>query len=156
MKTLKQRFEEKYAPEPNSGCWLWTAGINNYGYGRITEKGRKKLAHRVSWEIHNSPIPDGLQCLHFCDQPSCVNPSHLFLGTHRDNMADKVAKGRHIGNPNPLTKLNETAAMQIRKYYAAGGCTQEWLANVYGVNQTNISRVIRGKHWSQEDERCGF
>lgn len=76
---------------PQGTCWVWTAcAIKGYGYISRT------LAHRVSWEIHNSPIPEGLCVLHKCDNPPCVNPEHLFLGTKKDNILDAVAKGRWI------------------------------------------------------------
>jgi hypothetical protein len=88
------RFFEKVEKEEN--CWQWTANKNNKGYGMIYwEKHMKKmLAHRAMWEMTNGEIPAGLHVLHRCDNPSCVNPDHLFLGTHRENMQDKLAKGR--------------------------------------------------------------
>ena len=76
-----------------SGCWLWTVAANG-GYGHLKRAGKRLLAHRVSWEIHNGAIPDGLWVLHRCDNPPCVNPAHLFLGTPGDNVLDCVSKGR--------------------------------------------------------------
>ena len=99
-KTLQQRFEEKYIPEPMSGCWLWTASVNDKGYGKLSiSAGIWKKAHRISWEINVGPIPKGSgyhgTCvLHKCDVPSCVNPDHLFLGTNADNIYDRMDKGR--------------------------------------------------------------
>ena len=78
------------------GCWLWTGGKIRTGYGQIGLLGKVVLVHRLSWVIHtNEPIPPGMCVLHKCDQPGCVRPSHLFLGTHTDNMRDAVAKKRH-------------------------------------------------------------
>lgn len=96
--SLRRRFGQSWCPEPFSGCWLWMAGTSLAGYGQISssEATRRKevYAHRLSWEIHCGPIPEKLFVLHSCDTPLCVNPDHLFLGTHRDNMQDALRKGR--------------------------------------------------------------
>ena len=76
-------------------CWTWTASVHGKGYGQVTIHGATKKAHRVSWELTNGPIPDGLCALHRCDNPRCVSVGHLFLGTNADNVADKMEKGRH-------------------------------------------------------------
>jgi len=94
---LAVRFEQKYITEPNTGCWIWIAALNNRGYGIIGRGARQdgpEPAHRISWELAYGPIPEGLHVLHKCDNPPCVNPHHLFLGTHGDNMRDSVIKGR--------------------------------------------------------------
>jgi hypothetical protein len=84
-------------PEPNTGCLLWLGKVGTDGYGLFKVGGKRRAAHRVSYEIHKGPIPPGLWVLHRCDTPACVNPEHLFLGTHADNMRDMVAKGRMAG-----------------------------------------------------------
>jgi hypothetical protein len=89
------RFWEKVKKSDTNDCWEWQSTTNNKGYGTISIKGRSRLAHRFSYEIHNGSIPNGLNVLHRCDNPLCCNPAHLFLGTQRDNIADMVAKGRN-------------------------------------------------------------
>lgn len=94
MKTL-ERFEQKIMPEPMSGCWLWTASLNDGGYGLFCLDGKDRTTHRVSWRLYRGEIPEGLCVLHKCDTRACVNPDHLFLGTYKDNNNDCVAKKRH-------------------------------------------------------------
>ena len=132
-------------------CWLWRGATGHFGHGQImadrnVEPTRRILtAHRVSWELANGPIPDGLCVLHKCDVPRCVRPDHLFLGTKRDNMADAAAKGRSArGSRLPQTKLTEDAVREIR----ASNETQTALAKRYGVSQAAISMARTGAHWS--------
>ncbi len=129
-----------------NGCWEWT-GVRRYGYGKFhetVERGRPRrqvLAHRRSWELHNGPIPGGMHVLHRCDNPPCINPAHLFLGTPADNMRDKMFKGRAGGS------LRTEDIPAIRAALAAGR-TQAAIAAEYGVWQTTISRVALGERWS--------
>jgi len=96
---VRTRFFKKIEIITESGCWIWMGTLNNNGYGVISRDGKNVSVHRVSWELHNSKIPKGdgyhgICVLHSCDVPCCVNPNHLFIGTHSDNMKDKVYKGR--------------------------------------------------------------
>ena len=133
--------------EPNSGCWLWNASVNQKGYGQFGwSTGKSRLAHRAAWEIHFGPVPDGLCVLHKCDVPSCVNPNHLFLGTNADNKADCVAKGRQAflrGEMNPRAKLSEQNVRDIR----VSNETATALAARYGLSIAAIAMARRGKNW---------
>ena len=98
---MTERFWENVSKTET--CWVWIGHRKETNYGVISEgkrKGRPKSAHRYSWEIHNGPIPEGLCVLHRCDNPPCVNPEHLFLGTLADNAQDMLAKGRGRWGPN--------------------------------------------------------
>lgn len=125
---------------PRGECWIW-AGTKRLGYGLISRNGRQESAHRVSYELHTGrPIPEGLDCLHRCDEPSCVNPAHLFLGTHSDNMADMSRKGRAV---NPSRKLTAEQARAIRLSTAR----PVDLARVLGVSPSTISNIRAQRVW---------
>lgn len=146
MKTLVERFEDKYIPEPNSGCWLWTAALFTSGYGVFRVRGKNIRAHRFAWVAQRGPIPDGMFVCHRCDIPSCVNPDHLFLGTHDDNVADKMAKGRHrcpIGAANSSTKLNYEKVTAIR----ADTRTYAVIAKEFGVCAGTVGEIKRREIW---------
>lgn len=149
--TLRERFFSKVSRDESGRCWLWT-GTGPRGYGMIrptgAARGASKLyAHRVSWELHYGPIPDGKHVLHRCDNPSCVNPEHLFLGTHADNMADKVSKGRQNtlrGEAVKNSKLTEKEVLEIR----SSGLPYTRLAKLYDVSDVQISNICRRKQWA--------
>lgn len=160
---MKSRFEDKYTPEPNTGCWLWDAATARGGYGAFKVDGRLCGAHRVAWEIYVGPINCGLSVLHRCDQPLCVNPSHLFLGTSADNVADRESKGRTSrgarhrervawGENNGQAKLSAADVAAIRSSHEL---TQASLAREYGVSQQQVSRILNGKKWANEDNGAG-
>ncbi len=128
-------------------CWLWTGRPNRYGYGRRTHLGRSQTAHRISWLFAFGPPPDDKLVLHTCDVRLCVNPAHLFLGTHNDNSDDKIRKQRHAyGSKNTMSKLTEADVLEMRLRYAAGASQSE-LAEAFGVRANNVSMVVNGRRW---------
>jgi hypothetical protein len=147
-KTLLQRFEAKFTPEPNSGCWLWTAAANNCGYGVIKIDGDLRLAHRVSLELYGKPIPDGFRVCHKCDVPSCVNPDHLFSGTQSENIKDMVKKGRanrSHGETHALSKLKQSQVDSIR----SSDLSRSKLAEIYGVSGNTIRHIQINHTWKE-------
>lgn len=126
-------------------CHVWTGAVSRYGYGRVRRKGVTVLAHRFAWELAFGPIPDGLLVCHHCDNPPCVNPRHLFLGTVKDNAEDCVGKGRSCtGERHPRHKLTPQLVSAIKRDHSAGGVTHRELAARYGVSQPSVFRAIHG------------
>ena len=154
---LKQRFFEKVNkngpvhPILGTRCWIWIGGKKNkLGYGTIyVRKGETDEAHRVAYRNMVEPIPDGMCVCHKCDNPSCVNPDHLFLGTHQDNMKDMYRKGRNvpsIGEKNWRAKLTEENIREIWKRYKKhsryGSGTASTLAREFKISLPSIYSVI--------------
>lgn len=140
------------------GCWLWTGPKNNMGYGVLGIDRKHVLAHRFSYELHNAPIPPGLECCHRCDVPLCVRPDHLFLGTHTENMADRDAKGRSCapkhprhGESHPRARLTAEQVTEMRRLWPtwAGGYAS--LGKAFGVSYSQARRVVVGEHWKESD-----
>jgi predicted XRE-type DNA-binding protein len=144
-KTLAERFW------PNvllaDGCWTWTAYKSSGGYGRLTHLGRCHWAHRVSYELNVGPIEGGLHVLHRCDNPACVRPEHLSLGTRTDNMQDALKKGRLSLGERHSSKLTKRQVERIKVHYETWGTPQRILAKEYGISQQQVSNIVRGKTW---------
>lgn len=126
-------------------CWVWQAAKFDNGYGAFNAGGRQWRAHRYVWTITHGRIQEGLLVLHRCDNPPCVNPSHLFLGTPLDNMRDKVSKGRQ-SRVRGFHKLTTEQVEEIRKLLRLGK-TQGEIAECVGTTQPTVSRIAGGKIW---------
>lgn len=137
--SLREKFD-KYTVKSDH-CWDWTGHKNNGGYGAIKDSSDHsgKKAHRVSYELHVGAIPKGMLVCHKCDNPGCVNPNHLFLGTQSDNMIDMATKGRHTG------KLTPEEVAKIRNM--AGSDTHKNIALLFGLSQQTVSGIINRKTW---------
>jgi len=150
-KTLEERFWEKVDKKSDSKCWEWTASLRSDGYGQLhyIQDGRRYClpAHRLSWSIHFKEVPHGKQVLHRCDNPKCVNPNHLFLGTNEDNRQDMVNKKRHMfGEKHISAKLKETNILYIRRAYTNGRSLSA-LAREFDVYPSTIERVVKERTW---------
>lgn len=144
MHATEAFFEWRSIPEPNTGCWLWLGGMTGEGYG-VT---MGELAHRVSYRDHKGPIPSGAVIRHKCDNPACVNPEHLVAGTHLDNMADKVRRGRAAGagkgEKHWKASMTEEWVLAIR----ADPRPQAVIAKDYGIRQQAVSKIKRRQTWA--------
>lgn len=148
---LIDRFNAKVSPEAITGCWIWTGAVKELGYGVIglgtREQGTAK-AHRVSYELHKGPIPDGLSVLHDCDNPACVNPSHLYAGTLSQNMKDCVRRNRQFkpdnnGEKSTTRRLSLEQVNIIRQKQKTG---REY-AKDFGVSKSTVFAIWRGVNW---------
>lgn len=135
------RFRMHFIAGNLSDCWEWQGPRANTGYGRFSLNGERFLAHRVSYIVHYGEIADSLCVCHRCDNKLCVNPGHLFVGTHADNMADAAAKGLHA------VKLTQAQADEIRTLCAQGHRRQAAVARQFGVSKTTVTQIILGRTW---------
>ena len=132
--------------EKTEACWRWT-GATSHKYGNVRLDGVTQSAHRVSWTLTYGPIPPGVLALHKCDNPICVRPDHLFLGTQGDNVRDCQRKGRHVfGERQPFAKLTRAAVLEIRRCGALGE-PKKALARRFGVDPVTIRNVIQRRRW---------
>ncbi len=140
----KELIEDLSVPEPNTGCWLnLNCRSGKRGYGFIRFGARRVRAHRASWEAFNGPIPEQMHILHKCDTPQCVNPDHLFLGTHDDNMRDRKEKGRCAvlrGEKSGMAKLSDADVLVVRERLGRGERGSS-IARSIGVSKQLVSAI---------------
>lgn len=130
-------------------CWTWTGITNLYGYGLFRLNGKRVLAHRFVLTLVNGVDPTGMVCCHKCDNPACVRPDHLFLGTHADNVADRTAKGRSArGSKSGVARLTEEQIPAIRSLYREQGIRASEIARRFNVSSGTIEAVLRGVTWT--------
>jgi len=140
------RFYEKVWPVPESGCWIWVGAWDEKGYGRVYSAGQTyEYAHRASYRLHLGQAADGLHVCHKCDTPACVNPDHLFLGTHAENMADRSKKNR-CSRARTTSKLSAAQVVRIRELLSEG-LLQTEIAAIFGVKQPCIWKIKAGLSW---------
>lgn len=142
---LKARFDEKWMPISDCGCWLWTGAIAANGYGLVSNDLRSQLAHRMAWKLYRGDLPDNLCVCHKCDSRWCVNPDHLFLGTYADNHADMTLKGRNQrGETHHWAKLTEEDVKRIKE----SSKTTYRLSKDFGISFAQTKRIREGQSWS--------
>ena len=134
------------------GCWICSVGGQAKRYGGIRIDGTRKAIsnHRASWLIHKGPIPKGQCVLHICDTPRCINPDHLFLGSHADNVADRVAKGRNSdqkGEKGARAYLTEQQVLEIRALWAAGCYSRREIGDMCGTTDGNVKNIVHRYTW---------
>jgi len=138
-----------------AGCFEWQGCLNHSGYGMLNVNGVPKGAHRLSFEAFRRCIPTGMFVCHKCDNPRCINPSHLFLGSHADNMQDMRSKRRSsTGSKNGMSKVTTEDVIEMTRLYMSG-VTQRELSGKYGISRQAVSKIVTGKRWgSVQRERA--
>ena len=162
MEKARKRFESKYRVDEASGCWLWTGTIMDLGYGVLTVDSVRMRAHRLSYQLHIGPIPKGEgfhgTCVcHKCDVRNCVNPEHLYLGTHQENMRDAEKKGRFSQASrhwNATLKDDDVRLIKrfLERFPAVRGespSPREFLSRWFGVSGPTISHISTGRKWKR-------
>lgn len=147
---IKQKFYSNIRINPETGCWEWAGLRDKKGYGIFKALGFTHRANRFSWLLHKGEFPNELYVCHKCDNPPCVNPDHLFLGTQKDNMQDMVRKGRNAdskGIKNPRASLYDDAIIQIRKLWDLGESVKE-IAIHFCVPKSTVQKIISNETWT--------
>lgn len=146
---LEARFWAKAPARPDTTCWIWTGSLWPAGYGRVRRDGHQLQAHRVAFAYANGPIPEGMDVLHRCDNPPCVNADHLYLGTDADNVRDRMERGRsarQLGEACGTAKLTEALVREMRRQHAAGVGFRR-LGRAFGVSKHAASLAVTGQTW---------
>lgn len=152
-KAVEPFWDKIAVSEDHNACWEWQRLRNKQGYGILKTGGGSRRAHRYVWELFNGPIPESMFVCHKCDNPPCCNPSHLFLGTHQDNMQDMMDKGRtghpaQPGEKHRSAKLNSQQVIRIRDLYESGKYSYSELSDMFGVTSAQIGYIVTRKNWT--------
>lgn len=155
-KTLEERFLSKVYVDPETGCWIWTGSRYKGGYGQIGARSIRKsnfAASQVAWMLYRGPIPKGMGVLHKCDNPSCANVDHLFLGDQKANVQDMISKNRngicYPGERNPQAKLSREQVLEIRRIAANDEkISHTKIAKQFGVSRRTIGFIISRQRWA--------
>lgn len=145
---MDERFWSKV--DKSGDCWEWIACKTKAGYGQYSVNGSREYTHRLSWEYKYGPITSGIFVCHKCDNPACINPEHLFLGTQKDNMGDCHAKGRgskppiHYGESHPMSKLTEEEVIRIRSFSHLG---PPGVGKLFGISRQLAGAVLKRQIW---------
>lgn len=155
-KTPTERFFESFEKLSTTDCWEWTSYKANFGYGKLRANGREVRAHRFSYEYFVGPIPNGLCVLHKCDNPPCVNPKHLYIGTKRDNARDMIERGRAYQPPtqgeyNSQAKLHD-GDIHVIRYLVECGLKQTHVANFLGISKHQVNSIVHKRSWAHVTE----
>lgn len=136
------RFSAKVSIIASTGCHEWQSTLHRDGYGKFYYEGDQVQAHRVAYMLFVGEIPAGKMILHRCDNRRCVNPQHLYTGTAKQNVADKVARSKWYGS----MRFKAGAIDECRRLYALGAMSQQEIADKLNMDQTSVSRFVRGKY----------
>lgn len=153
MKKLKEYLQKKSVINKETNCWEWNGGVDSWGYGQFFKNKKTHKAHRSMYKEFHGEIPKGMFVCHTCDNPRCINPEHLWLGTPKQNANDRDIKGRHVsfkGESHPAAKLDWGLVHMIR--INPQKHTQKKLASICGVSISTIRDVIYNRYWKENDD----
>ena len=145
LDTVRTRLEENSIPVTETGCWIWEASLHNTGYGKMRYRGKKVTAHRISYMVYKGEIPKDMFVLHSCDVRECINPNHLRLGDHIDNMSDMSSRNRTRNQTGTTRYLDREQVLDVREKFASGEYRQIDLARMYNVHDCVIRQIVQGK-----------
>ena len=149
MNALRSRIKARSEVDAH-GCWIWKGNVGANGYGKLSVNGKEVAAHRAAFEAFNGAIPAGLSVCHRCDNPRCVNPQHLWTGTHSENLADMKAKGRARAPRGERCKSAKLVPEQVRAIRADTRGARAVAAD-YGINETTVSNIRACRRWRHVD-----
>lgn len=150
---IEPRFWARVGRRQQSECWPWMSAKDGHGYGAVWHGGKLCKASRVAWSMVNGSVPPGMCVCHACDNPACCNPAHLWLGSHRANMQDMVAKGRcktgllaRPGEASPNWKLTDEETAKVRELFESGLFSKQEIADIFEVTRTLVYLIVEKGH----------